>query len=309
MKVLLSGIQYYPNQFSRQIESYGLECIHQNGDPGQFLPTDVHAVVIATSQTSHQKMWDVKDHAKRLNVPLFISYTGFSQIKEQFEKWLVEANGIASRKSATTPNSAMAHAFKLATTPPPPTPQLATPQVNKMKLDPSDPSSRRAYANAARDLMLKGHNEGFSARQIKHLLINEGFKTNSKGDEWQEHNIYQTINYNTVKKFKVKAKSRTTTAPTAKLKSPRPDSQMELIQKVMSSKLPKDRKFELVEEISAGLMLTDNTVMVVREEDKIKLVARNIFKEADEDLLMLDIITATAVIQSFKEIKAFVDGE
>ncbi len=120
MKVLLAGMNYLPNQFSRAIEKYGCECIHTSGDPGDF-PINCDIAVIAKGHISHAKHTAVKDGYKNLGKPFLIASNGFSEIKERFEELLAmkdlksaTSTSFGTRSPPPRSDTAIAEAFKRA---------------------------------------------------------------------------------------------------------------------------------------------------------------------------------------------------
>lgn len=89
MKILLAGMQYLPNQFSRAIEKLGCEVVHTNGDPGAF-PRWCDAAVIAKTQIGHRKYLDVKNDYSTQGKVVFVCDHSFSTIKERFEEFVAE---------------------------------------------------------------------------------------------------------------------------------------------------------------------------------------------------------------------------
>lgn len=83
MRILLAGMNYMPNQFTRNIEALGCEVIHTSGDPGAF-PRWCDAVVIAKCQ---DKFWAVKNDYLKQKKQVFIA-DNFSSIRERFEKYV-----------------------------------------------------------------------------------------------------------------------------------------------------------------------------------------------------------------------------
>lgn len=88
LKVLVVGIQNPENQFVRAIESYGMEPIHFSPNEGRrTLPLDADVAICVTSFTSHKDFWAVKDQYKQMGKRIFIATHGFSEIKEEFERF------------------------------------------------------------------------------------------------------------------------------------------------------------------------------------------------------------------------------
>jgi hypothetical protein len=90
LKVLVSGMDLFPNQLTRAVEGYGCKVYHVNGDPGKNFPRFCDIAIIGTKVSSHQKVWDVKDAYKEQKKPVLVTNTGFSEIRERFEELLVK---------------------------------------------------------------------------------------------------------------------------------------------------------------------------------------------------------------------------
>lgn len=77
------------SQPARCMESFGFEWVHVQGDVNPKMPKDVDAAIINTSSCSHNAMYAVKDWGKANDKKVFVTKNGFSEIKEDFERYFL----------------------------------------------------------------------------------------------------------------------------------------------------------------------------------------------------------------------------
>lgn len=87
MRILLAGMHYVPNQFTRGIQNLGCVWKHWHGERGN-LPTDCDAVVIARCQIGHTPFWQAKEAYLEMKKPIFVSNHSFAEIAEPLTNWL-----------------------------------------------------------------------------------------------------------------------------------------------------------------------------------------------------------------------------
>jgi hypothetical protein len=93
IRVLIAGVAYKPNQFTRAVERYGCEAVHISGDTDANFPRFCDAAICVSSYMSHQHYWQVKQSYKEAGKPVWLTGVGFSQIQEHFEKFLKDKRG------------------------------------------------------------------------------------------------------------------------------------------------------------------------------------------------------------------------
>jgi hypothetical protein len=305
MKVLVAGMENLHNQFGRQLKKYGLDVVHTDADPGKF-PTDCDAVILVICHLSHQKFKDVKNYYKHRQT--FSTNNGFSEIKRQFEDWLLGATPVKESKTA------MAEAFKeAATNERPPRRYVHTQEV----------------LDKVKTIVKECFEAGMDTRETAEYLKHEGHKKASGGD-------YEVVDVSGIKNRmgitlaaakgidqlppalasapllpavqEVKAQEHMNAAEYALVK------RMELIGKVLANgNLSEERKVKLVESIYSGRMATEFTYSTrkVREhgQECIQITEISISNESDKPALTLTRAECGAIIEVLDDIKKFREGK
>lgn len=181
MKVLLAGARNAENQIARAIRKYGCEIIWTSGDQGKNFPRDADALVCAIFHISHRKYYQVKDAYKKMGKPIFATTTGFSAIKEDFEK-LVQQHKESAVAGFNTPRQVIVkapdisrnHDVKMAELPKPVMTVQADPQFS------DKPVTRRSLTqqemDRVRKIILDCHNADLSNSDTCELLAADGLK-------------------------------------------------------------------------------------------------------------------------------------
>lgn len=332
-KILLAGMNRYPNQFSRKIEQLGCETVPLSGDPGGHIPTDCEAVIITKCQSSHEKFYQVKDAYKALNKPVFITDFGFSPIKERFTEFLKKLPRPAEVKSRGQSN-AMSHAFFHAANltidgsggsnreegRPQGGPVNAVPSIpkeevkmTKKKTGPKTGSTRAVHSqevtNRVNQIVQECYDADMSTRETLQMIQAEGFKM-ADGRDYTTAYI-STIRYRMGLRPKGSKMAHRApepvAAPARRVHTPVDQSSpLELIGRVLATEVSLQRKLELVAKIQSGEITTDSAVTTKVGPDGLQLMATSIIDGSEKKILTLNKVQAIAVAQAMKAIETYI---
>lgn len=340
MTILIAGMNYFPNQFSRKIENYGCDVEECSGDPDGGIPTWPDAAIICKSHISHTKFDRVKQAFINAGKPVFIADHSFSTIKERVEAFLKEKGVLKPppmknmsyheqfqalqsnivRRPHGTKETIMSQAFKQAQSPPQPTPEN---DMAKRAVHTHDISAK------VNTIVKECYEADMSNFDTIKMLESEGLRKAS-GESYSSSDI-SGIKY----KLGLKAKhihhkesiisTSTTPAPTAKspmvqaaLNDARPArkfkaaTQLELIGKVMASKnLDSSRKLHLVEQIQTGV-ITAETGAITRKvrdgkQELLQIAASSIYSDRETPLLNLTKVQAMAIMDAYEAIRTYAE--
>lgn len=290
MRILLAGMNHFPNQFSRALDKYGIEVVHISGDSSGHIPSDCAAVVIGTCQASHTKYGQVKDYYKRLGRPVFVSYQSFSPIKERFETFL-KTEGFMERivRRAAGGETVMSQAFKQAKEP-------------KRAVHPHE------IVNKIYTIVRECFEAGMDLTQTVEMLKAEGYKKAS-GEEYVNADVSFIRN-----SLGLKARSRKVLPTTPKpVKPPASgDIKLTLISKVLDSALPGDRKLDLLERINRGEITKEDATISRRvrldgnQGEGLQLFTSNILSNNDKPVIVMSKLQAAIILESLSAIHGFV---
>lgn len=184
MKVLLAGARNAENQIARAIKKYGCEVVWTSGDQGKNFPRDADALVCAIFHISHRKYYQVKDAYKEMGKPIFATTTGFSAIKEDFEKFInknkeVPVAGFNTPRQVIvkSPDISRNHDVRMAELPKPTMTVQSAPQF------PDKPVARRNLTqqemDRVRKIIMDCHNADLSNSDTCELLAADGLRRGS----------------------------------------------------------------------------------------------------------------------------------
>lgn len=125
MKILIAGLKYAPNQFTRALQQYKIQWVHiPGGERGStpHVPVNCDAAIIARAQIGYPLIKEVKERYLAAGKPVFVSDTGFAPIAIQFEQWLKDQGymtdfGLVKKQHDEPKAGVMAAAFAQAMPP------------------------------------------------------------------------------------------------------------------------------------------------------------------------------------------------
>ncbi len=296
MKILLAGMNNYPNQFSRSIERYGCEVVHISGDAGGTIPI-CHAAIISKGHISHTKFDQVKERYKSVGKPYFIVDQSFSVIKERFEAFLNQYKHL--------PKTAMAQAFVQAQTP---TPPIEEQDMHKKRM-----VHTKDVVEKIHKIVKDCYQANMTPIETVEMLASEGLKKAS-GEPFKNQDIsglrwtlglrpQQTI---------VVSETVNEVAPAPPKPRLKMSNQLELIGKVLSANIDSDRKLDLVEKIQSGT-ITSETAAITRKirlpgsnGEGIEVLSASIFADTDRSMIVLTKPQAIAILEVIESLEAFV---
>lgn len=290
MKILLAGMSYIPNNFTRAIESYGCSYEHVSGLEGRDkVPENCDAAIVAQGFCSHALMWETKGVYGKAGKPVFYAKgSGFSEIKDAFEAHLKQKGYVWG--DAKTGIGALAQAFEKAkeetlpkSPPPKPSPKYDRAQIEK--------------------LIREGHEAGMAQSEIAEHLRAHGLV--AKNGQEISPGYVSTIRYSLGLRG-----TRPNGASVAQAKLPRAQkfSKDDLISKVLSATMSDARKLEIIKGIHDGTITTDSAPAASVVDDKFVITMKSITAEADRELVKLDRLQALAIVNLAADLKAFAHG-
>ncbi|RYF10136.1 MAG: hypothetical protein EOO77_22165 [Oxalobacteraceae bacterium] len=208
--------------------------------------------ILAVGVLGHEKYWRAKEVLKVRGTPILQASTGFSSIKTDFENFLQDRGHVVQLKGTGKPDGLLANALKAALKP---AQDKVEQNMDYVKTKPFD-------KNAVITICSEAFEAGLSSGEVIALLQSEGYPKKQSGGAWTLSDIHsrryawktRRPNRKTSEPKQVRAKDVLTAL-----------EQMELITKIMVNKsLSSDRKVQLAEEVSAGLITTENCVMGVK---------------------------------------------
>lgn len=220
MKVLIAGMHYTPNQFTRGAHNLGLQWVHFKGkQPREHLPKDCNAAIIARCQISHGDFYRVKEEYLAMKKPIFVAVQSFSEIAEPMQEWLKKVGhlnelGVVQKSSFAPPEkkpTAMSLAFQQAQRPepkelpakpkveatPPPTPKEEPVQQHVSR---NDYEQIRGVVNK---MIQEEYAKGTPWAEITDKLNQHNLPT-AHGKQWTTTNVSQYANsHNLVERNRV----------------------------------------------------------------------------------------------------------
>lgn len=165
MKVLIAGIHYFPNQFSRAVQNYGVEVVHM--PKKDYFPTDCEAVILCKAQMGHDFFWAAKEAFSNRSV--FIAHAGFSSIKERFEAFLKEKGKLKPFNPVVVADADEQPLVTTTTTEEQEPSVSAATRKNYERMDPEEMSR-------AKKIIHECINSSFSREEVLEMLKSEGIK-------------------------------------------------------------------------------------------------------------------------------------
>lgn len=307
IRILVAGINYAPNQITRTIEKYGCVPIHVNGDKNSSFPHFCDAAIVVSSYTSHKRYHDVKEIYKRNGKRCFLAGNGFSEIKEQFEKFLIEKRGYAMPEG-----SQPVLAGQLTV----PAAWLAKEQEkeNAMKEEEDKPRFRRYTPDELRQIHTVIRNKlkiTPAVEELNRLKIKKSNGTDFKYTDVAQIRISpqykEFIGEVTLKKEAVTAKP----SPQVKQTQSEPSSDgMSLIQQVTVSSLPLQEKIELIHKITLGEIRHPETTERIIVDNQLVIERVSILRpKAENPHVTLTREQADLVLSNLAAINNFHEGK
>lgn len=337
IRILVSGIDYVPNQFTRAIESYGCEALHSKGDPNGNYPRFCDGAIIVKSYTSHQRYWTLKDDYKGQGKPIWLAAGGFSEIKEKFETFLMEKRGFLKPPETVLAGELNVPKKWIAQEPKQEKPMSDIIQVGTKPAEPLPVKAPTSTAPVTLNLDVFGAIK--PVWSYAKQLVDAGARTNSladsltaKGFKKDDGKPYTSVDtYSFVKRykqlvkqknngltfggpskntgpkpaFKPKLKTETVQAPAA----PQSDS-MDLIQKISTSAdLTETQKLGFILRISKGETILPISTESAVVDGHLLIIKTNIFESSEKHVqLNLSKEHALLVLENLAAIHEFTKG-
>lgn len=318
IRILVAGINYQPNQFSRELEKYGCVPIHVNGDPNGQFPHFCDAAIVVSSYSSHARYWAVKDVYKKDGKRCFLTGTGFSQIREDFENFLKERRGFVrppERKVEVTvtagelkvPSAWVAKVAKKEEVP-----------VNKVTVKPgprglkySDETLNRIYSEID-----KAWQSNKTLQSAADELNKAGIKK-TNGTHFKYSDIAQLRHSPAYKIFTgapIKVTEKAGLKITQVAKYEKEDTPviggMNLIQQVTVSSLPLTEKIELIHRITLGEITNPETTERIIVDNQLVIEKVSILRpKAENPHVTLTREQANLVLSNLAAINSFIEGK
>ncbi len=288
LRILLAGMNYAPNQFTRNIEKLGCEVVSTSGDPGSF-PKWCDAAIIAKCQCSHQKYWDVKNAYLQAKKPVFTA-ENFSSIGESVTEF------VRKKKEEMAGRTVLGRAFTAAAKDikpvldrvisDPPKPLILPEPKEEIVMAKKTISEFRElrYDPAVKAKILKeideAHAAGFSARETAELLKQHGFK---QADGIKDINDILVANFRAVIKKKkeregqtppAKAIHQTTNgkaAPAPVKAAPKKTNEFQILSRILDLDLSDDKTVQFQRWLKDGKINLEQAMWFLDViEDKLK---------------------------------------
>jgi len=281
-RILLAGMNKFPNQFTRYLSAKGCEVVHVSGDPGGHIPTDCEAVIITKCQISHEKFYKTKELYKDLDKPVFITDYGITPIKERLEAFLSKFPKVTKAE----PETVMATAFKKEM----PTYMKSNDKADKIiENDYKNSVPIRETLTKLKEMRQPDGNP-YSVNYISTLRSRLSLKVNEKPKA--------------EKKVATPAPSRE-----RRVEQPKPDKAVKqdkgvLIYNILSSAISTNEKANLIWQLLTGSFI-EPQVVVTKSKDGLKFSTVHPISMERKDFLTLSQQQATAVLQHLAQVEDF----
>lgn len=324
LKALVCGMEKGAEaQIHKKIQRLGFEVIGASGDAGKKFDRDCDVCILLLFWMSHARFDEVKNAYKNRGIPILSMRNGFSEIKEDLEKWVAENKPKAKEEEPVKQiiyrpkDTAMKKAFEAA---------KVEPRVLAGRVVNDEETVARIHK-----CIRECDDSGMNIRDTMEMLEAEGLRK-VNGEPFDYGYVHSTREQLRRKKPKpavveapaiqqapeatmiVEQKPNATGAvrPTKYMKQNLTLSEkMDLIGKVMASTLPADRKLILVDQIQKGEINGEDaaTARKVRQGgvECLQVVRTSIFAEHDSTIITVNKIQAIGLLNVIDKLKEFVN--
>jgi hypothetical protein len=311
LSILVVGIDYAPNQFTRRVEKYGCKAVHIDGGKlnggREGFPLFCDAVIMVSSNMSHQRYHSVKEGYKARQKPIWLVGHSFSQIQHKFEEWLKISRGFVYPPKATLADVMPEEVLEIK-------PVIESKEENVTVTRGAPPRERRVFSDEERRLIdsviMDCQDKGIRGDAMADELNRRGPKKLS-GTPWNRIDIYARVAAldRKARKEKLKAKAEQALVPKKESKEPKMDS-MILIQQITASPLDAMEKVQLIAKVSVGEITQAEFTESIVVDDKLHLERVSILRKKEENIgLTLTREQANLILNNLANLDKFVKGE